>query len=97
MTRHALWRVVALLITLCSAADTQRRRPSLNSAAQSKGSSEESLGSQLLTAVLTNDLEGAAQIFTTVSASQAVRLSNAIDWRGKSVLMHASCAPPQTH
>ena len=29
-------------------------------------------------------------IFQTVSGAQAVRLANAIDWRGKSVLMHAA-------
>ena len=51
---------------------------------------EESLGSQLLSAVVTDDLAKAAAIFGGVSASQAVRLSNAIDWRGKSVLMHAA-------
>ena len=33
---------------------------------------------------------GASAIFETVSESQAVRLANAIDWRGKSVLMHAA-------
>ena len=78
-----------IALALCGAADTQRRRPSLN-AASGKGANEESLGSQLLTAVLSNDLEGAASIFASVRASQGVRLANAIDWRGKSVLMHAS-------
>ena len=33
---------------------------------------------------------GASAIVETVSESQAVRLANAIDWRGKSVLMHAA-------
>ena len=84
---RGLWLLAALLA--CGAVDTQRRRPNLNGVAN-KGNSEESLGSQLLSAVLADDLEGAAAIFAGVSASQAVRLSNAIDWRGKSVLMHAA-------
>ena len=86
--------LLVLLGCLClvGSLDPQRRRPSLNNAATKSGGahSEESLGSQLLTAVLSDDLEAAAAIFTSVSASQAVRLANAIDWRGKSVLMHAS-------
>lgn len=88
---RVVWALWLGSLLVCGAADTQRRRPSLNGNAASKGSSsEESLGSQLLTAVLADDLESAAAIFASVSASQAVRLSNAIDWRGKSVLMHAS-------
>ena len=90
--RAVAWSLWLAAILLCGAADTQRRRPSLSgqNAASKDSSSEESLGSQLLTAVLSDDLEAAAAIFKSVSASQAVRLSNAIDWRGKSVLMHAS-------
>ena len=84
----------AAAIALCAGAEpAARRRPNLGGlAAKGAGgsSNEESLGSQLLNAVLSNDLEGAAAIFAGVSASQAVRLSNAIDWRGKSVLMHAA-------
>jgi hypothetical protein len=95
--------VLALALSLCGAAEpVARRRPSLSSATaatSSKAANEESLGSQLLSAVLLDDLAAAAAIFAGVSASQAVRLANAIDWRGKSVLMHASCvarssAPP---
>ena len=83
-------------LALVGSLDTNRRRPSLNNAASKSGAhSEESLGSQLLTAVLSDDLEAAAAIFTSVSASQGVRLANAIDWRGKSVLMHASYVPPR--
>ena len=40
--------------------------------------------------MLANDLEAATAVFAGVSSSQAVRLANAIDWRGKSVLMHAA-------
>ena len=45
---------------------------------------------QLQTAVLANDVAAATKIFSTVAGTQGVRLANAIDWRGKSVLMHAA-------
>ena len=86
-------RVLVALVALLGQANAQSRRPSLSSLASSKGSSnnqEESLGSQLLSAVLSDNLPAANTIFESVSAAQAVRLANAIDWRGKSVLMHAA-------
>ena len=58
--------------------------------ASSKAADTEQLGSNLLTAVLANDVAAVSTIFQTVSGAQAVRLANAIDWRGKSVLMHAA-------
>jgi len=51
---------------------------------------EESLGSQLLTAVMADDLAGASAVFASAAPDQTARLANAIDWRGKSVLMHAA-------
>jgi hypothetical protein len=53
-------------------------------------SAEETLGTQLLSAVLGNDLETASAVFAAADPEQAPRLANAIDWRGKSVLMHAA-------
>eukprot|EP00962_Isochrysis_galbana_P051353 scaffold22753_cov108-Isochrysis_galbana.AAC.2 len=53
-------------------------------------SAEESLGSHLLSAVLADDLEAASTVFAAAEPEQASRLANAIDWRGKSVLMHAA-------
>lgn len=90
---RALATTVFIVLTI-GAADGQRSRsrssPSLGGMASRGSNSEESLGSQLLSAVLSNDLEAAGSIFAGVSSSQAVRLANAIDWRGKSVLMHAA-------
>ena len=37
-----------------------------------------------------NDVQQAEAIFGSVAAAQSMRLANAIDWRGKSVLMHAA-------
>ena len=56
-----------------------RRRPSLSSVqANNKGAaSEESLGSQLLSAVLSDDLEGANTIFASVSSSHARKVAPA--------------------
>ena len=51
---------------------------------------EESLGSQLLTAVLSYDPEGAAIFFARVRASQAVRTCHAIDWQ--SIVVHVVSA-----
>jgi len=82
---------VLLGVTLLGCALAQpKKRPSLSGSAAKSANSEESLGSTLLSAVVGNDLAAAAAIFEGVSGSQAVRLANAIDWRGKSVLMHAA-------
>ena len=40
--------------------------------------------------MLSNDVQQAEAIFGSVAAAQSMRLANAIDWRGKSVLMHAA-------
>ena len=40
--------------------------------------------------MLSNDVQQAEAIFGSVVAAQSMRLANAIDWRGKSVLMHAA-------
>ena len=87
------WGSMSTTLALCmllGAADAQR--PKLSSgAAGSKGSSQdESLGSQLLSTVISNDVKQAETIFASVTAAQSMRLANAIDWRGKSVLMHAA-------
>ena len=84
--------ITLAVVALCGAAEPARRgRPSAGGGGGAGAApSEESLGSQLLSAVVSDDLAAAAAIFGSVSASQAVRLSNAIDWRGKSVLMHAA-------
>lgn len=83
-----LCHVVPLLLVLGTA---HAARPQSLSNLGYKGSDqEESLGSQLLNAVLSNDIPAATAIFDSVSTAQAVRLANAIDWRGKSVLMHAA-------
>ena len=81
-------RVLTLLAAVCAVADA--KRPSLSSAGKSTTVQEEGLGSQLLSAVLSDDVSQAAEIFAGASAGERVRLANAIDWRGKSVLMHAS-------
>jgi ankyrin repeat protein len=89
-------RVLVVLFALGSLAIAQKQRPSLSGVAtsakggSSSSSSEESLGSQLLSSVIANDIDTAVGLFGGVSAAQAVRLANAIDWRGKSVLMHAA-------
>ena len=103
MTRFGASRIffgcalVALFFVDPSEAQVARRRPPLSGQQQASGKAaaparsrgEESLGSTLLTAVLANDLEAAAAVF---AASAALGLSpcRAIDWRDKSVLMHAA-------
>ena len=52
--------------------------------------SPNSLGKELLSAVLADDVLAAASIFAQSEPAEANRLANAMDWRGKSVLMHAA-------
>ena len=81
-------RASVLLCALLGAATAQR--PKLSAATSKSSSQDESLGSQLLSTVLSNDVKQAEAIFSSVAAAQSMRLANAIDWRGKSVLMHAA-------
>ena len=66
------------------------RPPLTSSSGRSQSAQEDGYGSQLLSAVLMNDLDQADAIFSVATGAQSVRLANAIDWRGKTVLMHAA-------
>lgn len=68
------WHVVALLAAALPAS----------------AKSPNSLGKELLSAVLADDVLAAASIFAQSEPAEANRLANAMDWRGKSVLMHAA-------
>ena len=67
-----------------------RGRQAAVAEASDPNSREENLGSQLLSAVVNADVVAAAAVFMAAPADAVSRLANAIDWRGKSVLMHAA-------
>ena len=85
--RHAVaWIVAAWFVALGRC----QLNPLLNALSGAQAAKDDTAGASLLNAVLEDDEARVEQIFASVPAARSKVLANAIDWRGKTVLMHAA-------